>query len=56
MENLEEKGLQTLYLVFDFASWTADDGGRDIKSPIFLLPLSFKVKTVHRAVCVEVES
>jgi hypothetical protein len=44
MENLEEKGLQTLYLVLGFASWAADDGGRDIKSPIFLLPLAFKVK------------
>ena len=44
MENLEEKGLQTLYLGLGFASWTAKDGGRDVKAPIFMLPISFKQK------------
>src|ERR1700761_3874646 len=29
LENLEEKGLQTLYLALGFADWKADDGGRD---------------------------
>lgn len=44
IENLEEKGLQTLYLAVGFASWTAEDGGRDVKAPVFLVPLAFKVK------------
>ena len=42
LENLEEKGLQTLYLAFGFATWTVEDGGRDTKAPIFLLPILFK--------------
>src|ERR1700679_3160902 len=29
LENLEEKGLSTLYLALGRATWTADDGGRD---------------------------
>ena len=44
MENLEEKGLQTLYLGLGFAIWTADDGGRDVRAPVFLLPVSFAQK------------
>ena len=44
MENLEEKGLQTLYLGLGFATWTADDGGRDVRAPVFLLPVSFAQK------------
>jgi hypothetical protein len=44
MENLEEKGLQTLYLGLGFASWKTEDGGRDYKAPIFLLPVSFEQK------------
>src|ERR1700753_429139 len=44
MENLEEKGLQTLYLGVGFATWKADDGGRDVRAPVFLLPVSFKQK------------
>jgi very-short-patch-repair endonuclease len=44
MENLEEKGLQTLYLGLGFATWKADDGGRDVKAPIFMLPVSFHQK------------
>lgn len=35
MENLEEKGLQTLYLGLGFATWKADDGGRDVRAPVF---------------------
>ena len=44
LENLEEKGLQTLYLGLGFATWTADDGGRDVRAPVFLLPVSFTQK------------
>jgi len=44
MENLEEKGLQTLYLGLGFATWKADDGGRDVRAPVFLLPVSFTQK------------
>jgi hypothetical protein len=43
-ENSEEKGLQTLYLAVGFASWQADDGGRDYQAPVFLLPLQMKRK------------
>jgi hypothetical protein len=44
LENLEEKGLSTLYLALGKCSWTAEDGGRDPLAPIFLLPISLKVK------------
>jgi hypothetical protein len=43
-ENLEEKGLQTLYLGLGFATWKAEDGGCDYRAPVFLLPLEFKRK------------
>jgi hypothetical protein len=43
-ENSEEKGLQTLYVAFDFAMWTATDGGRDPKSPIFLVAVATERK------------
>ncbi|WP_041839385.1 AAA domain-containing protein [Acidobacterium sp.] len=43
-ENLEEKGLQTLYLGLGFAMWKAEDGGRDYRAPVFLIPLQFKRK------------
>jgi very-short-patch-repair endonuclease len=43
-ENLEEKGLETLYLGLGFALWKAEDGGRDYRAPVFLLPLKFERK------------
>jgi very-short-patch-repair endonuclease len=43
-ENVEEKGLQTLYLAVGFATWKAEDGGRDYRAPVFLIPLGFKRK------------
>lgn len=43
-ENSEEKGLQTLYLALGFASWQADDGGRDARAPVFLLPVQTRRK------------
>ena len=44
LENLEEKGLSTLYLAFGQCTWTAADGGRDPISPIFLIPVDLKLK------------
>lgn len=44
LENLEEKGLSTLYLALGKCSWTAEDGGRDPFAPVFLLPISLKLK------------
>jgi very-short-patch-repair endonuclease len=44
LENLEEKGLSTLYLALGKCTWTADDGGRDPISPILLIPVALKLK------------
>jgi hypothetical protein len=44
LENLEEKGLSTLYLVLGQCTWIAADGGRDPISPIFLIPIDLKLK------------
>jgi Protein of unknown function (DUF4011) len=44
LENLEEKGLSTLYLALGRCTWTATDGGRDPISPIFLVPVDLKLK------------
>src|ERR1700723_4742115 len=44
LENLEEKGLSTLYLALGQCTWTATDGGRDPISPIFLIPIDLKLK------------
>jgi very-short-patch-repair endonuclease len=44
LENLEEKGLSTLYLVLGKCSWAADDDGRDPSAPLFLIPISLEFK------------
>jgi hypothetical protein len=44
LENLEEKGLSTLYLALGRCTWTADDGGRNPFAPIFLAPIQLKLK------------
>jgi very-short-patch-repair endonuclease len=44
LENLEEKGLSTLYLALGKCTWTADDGGRDPIAPILLAPIALKLK------------
>src|SRR5579862_4392197 len=54
LENLEEKGLSTLYLALGKCSWTAEDGGRDPFAPLFLLPISLKFKG-HDVQSTEVE-
>lgn len=37
--NLEEKGLETLFLAYGMASWPADDEGKDPEAAVLLLPL-----------------
>jgi very-short-patch-repair endonuclease len=44
LENLEEKGLSTLYLALGKCTWTSDDGGRDPVAPALLIPISLKLK------------
>ena len=45
LENLEEKGLSTLYITLGRATWTADDGGRDPIAPVLLfIPVGLKLK------------
>jgi hypothetical protein len=44
LENLEEKGLLTLYLALGRCTWTADDGGRDPIAPVLLVPVGLKLK------------
>ena len=39
LENLEEKGLSTLFLTFGMATWPAMDGGRPTEAPVLLLPV-----------------
>lgn len=37
--NLEERGLDTLHLVFGFATWRPDDDGRPPQAPVLLMPV-----------------
>jgi hypothetical protein len=39
LSNLEERGLETLFIAFGFATWLATDGGRPAESPIILAPI-----------------
>lgn len=39
LENLEEKGLSTLFLTFGMATWPATDGGRPAEAPVLLFPV-----------------
>jgi hypothetical protein len=39
LENLEEKGLDTLFLTFGMATWPSEDGGRPAEAPVLLLPV-----------------
>ncbi|WP_162601767.1 AAA domain-containing protein [Occallatibacter savannae] len=55
LENLEEKGLSTLYLAVGRCSWTAEDGGRDSFAPILLFPVTLKFKG-HDVQSTEVET
>jgi hypothetical protein len=42
--NLEEKGLETLFVALGMATWTADDGGRPAEAPVLLLPVTLETK------------
>jgi len=42
LENLEEKGLETLYLALGFATWPAADGGKPYDAPVVMLPLAME--------------
>ncbi len=44
-ENLEEKGVSTLYLTLGRCTWKAEDGGRDPMAPILLVPVEVKLKS-----------
>jgi very-short-patch-repair endonuclease len=35
----EERGIQTLYFAVGMATWKAEDGGRDAKAPVVLVPI-----------------
>jgi Protein of unknown function (DUF4011) len=40
LENLEEKGLSTLFVIFGMATWPATDAGRPAEAPVLLLPVA----------------
>jgi very-short-patch-repair endonuclease len=50
LENLEEKGLDTLYLTIGMATWPVEDGGRPPEAPIILIPVGVQTRgTQERA-------
>lgn len=49
-ENFEERGLETMFLAYGFASWTAKDGGRDAEAAVVLCPIRLEGKEQRRAV------
>jgi very-short-patch-repair endonuclease len=44
MANLEEKGLQTLFVAMGQATWPATDGGRPTEAPILLVPVLLEMR------------
>ncbi|MDF2631052.1 MAG: hypothetical protein K0R39_4883, partial [Symbiobacteriaceae bacterium] len=46
--NLEEKGLQTLFLALGMASWQPDDGGRAPESAVLLIPVTMESRGLGR--------
>ncbi len=44
LANLEEKGLQTLFVAIGKATWPATDGGRPTDAPILLIPAALETK------------
>lgn len=44
LSNLEEKGIMTLFLAMNIATWPASDGGRPFEAPVLLLPASIEAK------------
>lgn len=46
--NLEEKGLQTLFLALGMASWQPDDEGRPPESAVLLIPVTMESRGLGR--------
>jgi hypothetical protein len=44
LSNLEEKGIETLYLSIGLATWPATDDGRPYDAPVLLLPARIEVR------------
>jgi len=42
--NLEDRGLETLYLAYGMASWPANDDGRPPTAPILLVPIELELR------------
>lgn len=42
LANLEEKGLDTLYLAIGMATWNSTDGGREPQAPVLLVPVAIE--------------
>ena len=42
--NLEEKGVQTLFLALGLATWAVSDGGRPPAAPTLLLPVELEIR------------
>jgi very-short-patch-repair endonuclease/DNA polymerase III delta prime subunit len=49
-ENFEERGLETMFLAYGLAGWTAKDGGRDAEAAVVLCPVRLEGKEQRRAV------
>src|SRR5439155_3797432 len=47
-ENFEERGLETMYLAYGLASWTAADKGRDTEAAVLLAPVKLEGKEQRR--------
>ncbi len=44
--NLEEKGLETLFLALGMATWTPSDGGRPPEAAVLLVPISVETRGI----------
>jgi very-short-patch-repair endonuclease len=44
LSNLEEKGIETLFLALGLATWPAADGGRPYSAPVLLLPARIEMR------------
>ncbi len=42
--NLEERGIETLFLALGIAKWPAGDGGRPYEAPVLLAPVEIEVR------------
>ena len=42
LTNLEERGLETIFVAFGFATWLASDGGRPAEAPVMLVPVALE--------------